>query len=96
MASTVEDLEKLAEICLASAKSVKEYLAAHNHPQPTFDQNGPASFPQMGPEAERARITLRAASKTLYDLASGPDEPICQYTYDIVSALVLACSVLTI
>lgn len=83
----VEDLERLAEACLATAKVVKNYLSANGHPQPTFDQNGPAHFPVMSSEADLARAQLRNAAKTLYDLTSGPDEPVGPYAYYIVSVV---------
>jgi len=84
-----EDLERLAELCLSTAKQIKEHLASTGHPQMTFDQNGPQFFPQDSSpmEIQLARLNLRAASKRLYDLVSGPDEVIVWNTYDIVSLL---------
>lgn len=79
----VEDLEKLAETCLENAKILKQHLLSNGHPLPTFDQNGPISYPSMSPEAEAARLQLRHASKTLNELASGPDH-IGQYAMDCV------------
>jgi 6-hydroxytryprostatin B O-methyltransferase len=80
-----EDLEKLAETCLATAKQIKEYLAANKHPQPTFDQNGPSSFPAATPEIQHARLDLRTAAKRLYELASGPEDIVTWHLYQSVS-----------
>lgn len=82
-----EDLERLAELCLSTAKQIKEHLASTGHPQMTFDQNGPQFFPQDSSpmEIQLARLNLRAAAKRLYDLVSGPDEVIVWNTYDVVS-----------
>ena len=83
--SKEEDLEKLAEICLSTAKQIKEYLSSNKQPQPTFDQNGPSSFPAATPEIQQVRLDLRTAAKRLYDLASGPDDIVTWHVYQIVS-----------
>ncbi|KIV91718.1 hypothetical protein, variant [Exophiala mesophila] len=83
-----QDLERLAEICLSTAKQIKEYLAANNHPPMTFDQNGPAFFPPTSPpDIQMARMDLCTAAKRLYDLAAGPDEVVTFNTYNIVHDL---------
>ncbi|ETI25769.1 hypothetical protein G647_02543 [Cladophialophora carrionii CBS 160.54] len=76
-----EDLEKLAETCLATARQIKEYLAANKQPQPTFDQDGPSTFPAATPEIQRARLDLRTAARRLYDLASGPEDIVTWHLY---------------
>ncbi|KEF54864.1 uncharacterized protein A1O9_09307 [Exophiala aquamarina CBS 119918] len=84
-----EDLERLAELCLSTAKQIKEHLASTGHPQMTFDQNGPQFFPQDSSpmEIQLARLNLRAAAKRLHDLVSGPDEVVVWNTYDITHDL---------
>ncbi|OQV11194.1 hypothetical protein CLAIMM_15064, partial [Cladophialophora immunda] len=76
-----EDLERLAETCLAAARQIKEYLAANNHAQPSFDENGPSSFPAATPEFHQTRLELRTAARRLYDLASGPDDVVTWHLY---------------
>ncbi|OAP63231.1 hypothetical protein AYL99_02458 [Fonsecaea erecta] len=76
-----EDLEKLAETCLATARQIKAYLAANNHPPPSFDENGPASFVPATPEFHQTRLELRTAARRLYDLASGPDDILTWHLY---------------
>jgi len=83
MAGT-EDLEKLAETCLATAKTIKEYLSSNGLPQMSFDQNGPAFFPQANTEVQNARAQLRVAARALYDLASGPDEVVSWHAFTSV------------
>ncbi|KIW83888.1 hypothetical protein Z517_03134 [Fonsecaea pedrosoi CBS 271.37] len=75
------DLEKLAETCLAAAKQIKQYLADNNHPQPSFDENGPSSFPPATPDFQQTRLELRTAARRLYDLASGPDDIVTWHLY---------------
>jgi hypothetical protein len=80
-----EDLERLAEACLSTAKQIKEYLQSNGHPQMSFDQNGPPFFPQDAPlEIQLARLDLRAAARRLYDVVSGPDEVLAYNAYNIV------------
>ncbi len=84
-----EDLEKLAETCLATAKKIKEHLASKKQPQPTFDQTGPSSFPAATPEIQQTRLELRTAAKRLYDLASGPEDVVTWHLYQSVSTLII-------
>ena len=74
MATTSTDLETLAEICLESAKTIKALLAANGSGRLGFDAQAVPSFPKGDEAAERARNELRNAAKTMYDLATGPQE----------------------
>ena len=69
-----EDLEQLAETCLATAKTIKQYLASNDLPQMSFDQNGPPVFPAGNKEVQFARLTLQEAAQRLIDLTAGPEE----------------------
>jgi 6-hydroxytryprostatin B O-methyltransferase len=82
-----EDLERLAEICLSTAKQIKEHLSSKRQPQPTFDQSGPSTFPPIPPELQQVRLDLRTAAKRLYDLASGPEDVVTWHLYQSVSPL---------
>lgn len=85
MLTNTEDLEELAETCLATAKAIKEHLAANGKPQMTFDQNGPPRFPEDAPpNIQYARLTLREAATKLSDLVRGPEEFLGFYPYEIV------------
>lgn len=68
------DLEELGKACLTTATTIKNYLASNNLPQPSFDKNASPVFPATTPEIQMARMQLRTATKTLYDLATGSDE----------------------
>ncbi|KIW97629.1 uncharacterized protein Z519_01213 [Cladophialophora bantiana CBS 173.52] len=81
LAPKEEDLGKLAETCLSTARRIKQYLSASNHPQPSFDENGPSSFPAATPEIQQTRLELRTAARRLYDLASGPDDIVTWHLY---------------
>ena len=78
MADTT-DLEELAETCLATAITIKSYLAANGHPPMSFDQDAPSYFPPANDEIQQARTKLCLASKAMYDLMSGPEEIVGWY-----------------
>ncbi|KAL8825776.1 MAG: hypothetical protein Q9191_004208 [Dirinaria sp. TL-2023a] len=74
MATTSTDLETLAEICLQSAKNVKASLASHGSGRLGFDALAAPTFPKTDEATEKARSDLRNAARTMYDLATGPQE----------------------
>lgn len=80
-----EDLEQLAETCLATAKTIKQYLASNDLPQMSFDQNGPPVFPAANKEVQFARLTLQEAAQRLLDLTAGPEEIVAYSSYFRVS-----------
>lgn len=82
-----EDLEQLAETCLATAKTIKQYLSSHGLPPMSFDQNGPTKFPPANGEIQFARLTLQEAAQRLVDLVSGPEDAITNGMYARVRCL---------
>lgn len=84
MLTATEDLEQLAETCLTTAKVIKDHLAANGHPQMSFDENGPSTFPEVPPNIQYARLMLREAAQKLSDLCAGPEESVGHYSYYIV------------
>ncbi|KAL8738676.1 MAG: hypothetical protein Q9181_000560 [Wetmoreana brouardii] len=72
MAST--DLETLANICLQEAKIIKGFFAINGLGKLGFDAQALPSFPKADERTQLARNNLRNAAKTLYDLATGPQE----------------------
>ena len=81
MLVNTEDLEKLAETCLAAAKSIKSFLADNGHKPMSFDQNGPSSFPQAPPEVQLARLTMKEAAHRLKALVSEPEDCVTNDIY---------------
>lgn len=79
------DLETLAETCLQSAKTMKGFLAANGHGTLGFDPLALPRFPKCDEATERARNTLRDAAKTLYDLATGPEQALVENCLTSVS-----------
>ncbi|KAF3920378.1 O-demethylpuromycin-O-methyltransferase [Dactylellina cionopaga] len=71
-------LSELAATISANAKIVEDYIEAQGLPYPSFAADGPSDFPvPQTKEAEsihEARQALLAASKHIYDLATGPNE----------------------
>ncbi|TPX08611.1 uncharacterized protein E0L32_009950 [Thyridium curvatum] len=76
MASTTSSLVQLAESILAQTKKLDEYLASHKLPQPSFDANGPTTFPASPEEADinAVRHKLIDATKELRDLVTYPSD----------------------
>lgn len=79
-----EDLEKLAEACLAAAKTIKQHFADNGLPPMSFDQNGPAFFPDVPPAVQYARLNLRGSAQKLADLVTSPDEFPTQHLYNCI------------
>ncbi|KAI9838008.1 MAG: hypothetical protein M1819_006162 [Sarea resinae] len=78
MGSSSSPLLDLAAEVSTAAKTISEYLTSQNLPQPSFDADGPATFPvpPSNTEIQRARLALIEASHALHDLAVGPTDSI--------------------
>lgn len=87
MAIEYPDLETLAETCLQSAKTIKAFLASNGHGRLAFDPQTPSRFPKCDQATERARNTLRDAAKTMYDLATGPEQSLVESSLTSVSTV---------
>ncbi|RMZ82908.1 hypothetical protein DV736_g6630, partial [Chaetothyriales sp. CBS 134916] len=87
MVVETEDLEQLAESCLESAKALKQYLSSKGYAQPTFDQNGPESYPPLPPHIEIEQLKLIEASSKLRDLAAPPEDAVSFHPYIIMQDL---------
>jgi len=85
MAIEYPDLETLAESCLQSAKTIKVFLEANGHGRLAFDPQALSRFPKCDQATERARNTLRDAAKTMYDLATGPEQSLVESSLTSVS-----------
>lgn len=86
MASTSPDLEALAETCLEAAKTIKAFLASNGNDRLGFDTQALPTFPKSEGWPERARTDLRNAARTMYDLATGPQECLMEYSVTSVSS----------
>lgn len=71
MANTLLDLA--AQISSA-AKVVNDFLVSSGHPQPSFDVNGPPTFPSAPAKVANARRQLLDASQAIFDLMFSPAE----------------------
>ena len=87
MDTTTIDLEALAELCLQSAKTIKEFLTTNGSSKLAFDSQALPSFPKGDEMTQRARNDLRNAAKTLYDLVTGPQECLMESSLTSVSSL---------
>ena len=85
MATTTTDLETLAVLCLQSAKTIKEFLVSNGSERLAFDSQASPLFPQCDETIDRARNELRNAARTMYDLATGPQECLIESSLTSVS-----------
>lgn len=86
MKTATVDLEALAEVSLQSAKAIKEFLTRNGSGRLAFDAQALPSFPKGDEMTQRARNDLRNAAKTLYDLATGPQECLMESSLTSVSS----------
>ena len=63
---------ELATQIMNNTTIVNDYLIASDHPQPSFDVDGPTNLALKSTEAEEARMTCIGASIELQDLMQGP------------------------
>ena len=81
-------LETLAETCLQEAKALDETLAGKDYGRLGFDSHALSSFPKGDENTQRARDNLRNAAKTLYDMATGPQECLMESSLTSVSHVI--------
>lgn len=75
MATDSLNLEALAESCLQSAKTINAFLNKDDgHDRLAFDPLALPAFPKCDEATELARTNLRNAARTMYDLATGPEQ----------------------
>lgn len=86
-------LSELAAQIAQNAKIVEDYIESQGLPYPSFATDGPAKFPlppPSTPELEKihaARQEVLAASKSIYDLTSGPNEVMQWLIWGVSSSL---------
>ncbi|KAI7788544.1 O-methyltransferase [Diaporthe eres] len=76
----IDDLEDLANVILASAKTVKSFLSDNKIPAPSFSVGAPSTFPECPQDVRDARNQLLDASKKLHQLALGPIDHLIDYS----------------
>lgn len=71
---SAQSLIKLGQEVQRSAATLEAELQKNNYPHPTFEEDGPSSYPPAitHPELQLARKNLLTACTTLTDLALGP------------------------
>ena len=74
MATDTLRLETLAESCLQSAKTIDAFLSTDGRDRLAFDPSALSAFPKCDEATELARTNLRNAARTMYDLATGPEQ----------------------
>lgn len=68
------DLTDLAAHISSAAGLVNQFLVSNGHPMPSFDVNGPATFPAAPEEVMAARRQLMDAAQTIFELTFTPAE----------------------
>lgn len=84
------ELEALGKLCHDLAIQVKARLSQAGHQQPGFASDSPEVYPQLDDEFDQIRTQLREASKTLYELATDPEDASTRELYAKVSSSVTA------
>ncbi|TDZ14713.1 O-methyltransferase aurJ [Colletotrichum orbiculare MAFF 240422] len=75
------DLETLGQQCAELATQLKSRLLKSGHPLPSFSPDGPEAYPTDDPSLDQLREQLRESAKTLYELASDPDDAVTRELY---------------
>ncbi|KAK2614108.1 hypothetical protein N8I77_000963 [Diaporthe amygdali] len=90
----IDDLEDLANVILANAKTVKSFLSNNNIPPPSFSVDAPLSFPDSPRNVREARSQLLDASKKIQQLVMGPRDHLFWYSclYQVGNAFRWICS----
>lgn len=83
----IDDLEDLANVILASAKTVKSFLSDNNIPPPSFSVDAPSSFPDCPHDVREARSQLLDASKKIQQLALGPIDHLFDYSCSVCATV---------
>lgn len=79
----IDDLEDLANVILASAKTVKSFLSDNQIPAPSFSVDAPPSFPECPQDVLEARSQLFDASKKINQLTLGPIDHLLEYSCSV-------------
>ena len=87
--SSPADLMTLAEACIQEAKTLNESFATNGYGRLGFDSQALPLFPKGDEKTQRARNNLRNAAKTLYDMATGPQECLMESSLTSVSHIKL-------
>lgn len=88
--SSTTYLVSLALKIANQTKIVDNYLQTSGNLYPTFEADGPTSFPKLPDEVQQARQNVLEATMELRDLMMGPAEMITSMAWD-VSISVLYC-----
>lgn len=92
----IDDLEDLANVILASAKTIKSFLTDNNIPAPSFSADAPSSFPECPHGVREARSQLLDASKKINQLALGPIDHLSDYSCTVCPASSIISRTITI
>lgn len=80
---SIDDIEDLANVILANAKTVKSFLSGNELPAPSFSVDAPFSFPDCPQDVRKARSQLLDASKKIQQLALGPIDHLFWYSCSV-------------
>lgn len=82
----IDDLEDLANVILANAKTLKSFFMDNNIPAPSFSVDAPSSFPESPQGVREARSQLLDASKNIHQLVLGPIDHLFDYSFSVCRA----------
>jgi hypothetical protein len=76
-------LISLSQTITRETAIVDQYLKTHGGPFPSFEADGPASFPKLPENVLKARLEVLRATNELKDLVTGPSEIIRWMAWDV-------------
>lgn len=84
-------LSALADEIKLQAAAIDEYIQEHNCPRPSFDRDGPRTFPvpETVSHIQLARYKLMEAAQKLYDLTRSPTESLIHTSFLVRHGLLL-------
>lgn len=76
-------LIELAKTITRESEKLERYLKESGSPMPSFDIDGPANFPALPDDIQRAREEVLRATKELEYLVTGPTEKVRWMAWDV-------------
>ena len=77
------NMTKLAAIITRETEKLDRYIKETGSPEPSFDVDGPLTFPKLPDELKKAREEVARATKELGDLIAGPRESLRWMAWDV-------------
>lgn len=81
--SSSSNMVELARIITRESEKLERYLRESGSAMPSLDIDGPANFPKLPDEMQKARAEILRATKELEFLVTGPTEKVRWMAWDV-------------